>query len=47
MKLVFGTYLIGKATAEVGFMLMPLREITEGSNQLEKVSDAKTCLMTI
>lgn len=38
--------LIGKATAEEGFMLMPLREIIEGSNQLEKVSDAKTCLMT-
>jgi hypothetical protein len=35
--------LIAKATTEELFMLMPLQQLAEGSNQLVRVSDANKC----
>ena len=39
--------LIDKAKPEELFMLMPLQQLAEGSDQLVKVSDGNLCLMPV
>jgi hypothetical protein len=42
-----GPPVIDKATTEELFMLMPQKQLVEGSNQLVKVSDATMCTMPL